>query len=71
MGRIVTEIRLNRDYYHLHPKIGAWCEEHFGPVDFYNLSNGRWHRDMMFGYQDYTFQHDEDATFFALYWIKK
>jgi hypothetical protein len=67
----MINIRLDRNYYHLHQKIGAWCQEHFGPVDFYNLDNGRWSRDMMFGYQDYTFRYDKDATFFSLVWIKK
>lgn len=68
----MTEIRLDRDYYHLHNKIGAWCEEHFGPLDFFDQTkNIRWNRDMIFGYQDFTFHHEADATFFALYWIKK
>jgi hypothetical protein len=68
----MTEIRLDRNYYHLHQKIGAWCEEQFGPVDFFDRSkNLRWHRDMMFGYQDYTFHNDKDATFFSLVWIKE
>jgi hypothetical protein len=65
----MTEIRLDRDYYHLHRKIGAWCEQQFGPVDVVCKDN-RWHREMTFGYQDFTFQHESDATFFALHWIK-
>jgi hypothetical protein len=68
----MTEIRLDRDYYHLHNKIGAWCDQQFGQQDFYAPEGSkRWWRDMMFGYQDFHFKNDEDATFFTLYWIKK
>ena len=48
-----------------------WCEEHFGPVDFYNKDNGRWYRNMMFGYQDYHFAEEADASFFTLFWLIK
>jgi hypothetical protein len=66
----MTEIRLDRQYYHLHQDIGAWCADHFGPVDFFDKTkNLRWHRDMAFGYQNFTFHRDEDASFFTLYWI--
>jgi hypothetical protein len=68
----MTEIRLDRDYYHLHQQIGAWCEEHFGAVDLFDKTkNIRWYRDMMFGYQTFTFHRDEDATFFSLCWVKR
>ena len=66
----MTEIRLDREYYHLHVKIGKWCEQHFGPVDFYNKGNNRWSREMRFGYQDFMFHRDADASFFALHWVK-
>jgi hypothetical protein len=67
----MTEIRLDRKYYHLHTQIGQWCEEHFGPVDFFTPGNNqqRWYRTMAFGYQDYHFAEEADASFFTLYWI--
>lgn len=65
-----TEIRLDRGYYHLHHEIGDWCVEHFGPVDMFKPADQvRWRRDMMFGYQDYTFARSEDATLFSLRWL--
>jgi hypothetical protein len=68
---MAIDVRLNRDYYHLHQDIGNWCEKHFGPVDFFKKNKDvRWYREIMFGYQDFTFNRDEDATFFILKWIK-
>ena len=71
MGREMTNIRLDRNYYHLHDQIGRWCQENFGPVELYNHGNCRWSRDMMFGYQDYYFTEEADATFFTLKWVKQ
>ena len=68
----MNDIRLDRQYYHLHEKIGAWCNEHFGQQDFYAPEESkRWYRNIMFGYQDYHFAEEADATFFTLYWIKR
>lgn len=67
----MIEIRLDRNYYHRYEEIAQWCEEHFGPVDFYNKDNGRWYRNMMFGYQDYHFAEEADASFFTLFWLIK
>lgn len=67
----MIQIRLDRKYYHLHEKIGNWCAEHFGPVEIYNHGNSRWSRDMMFGYQDYHFAKEADASFFTLRWVKE
>jgi len=67
----MTDIRLDREYYYLHEKISSWCEEHFGPVNFYNEGNGRWSRDFLFGYQNYHFAEEADATFFTLVWVNK
>lgn len=67
----MTEVTLDRDYYHLHRQIGTWCEEHFGPVDVFDKEkNIRWHREMMFGHQNFYFKKGEDATFFCLHWVK-
>lgn len=67
----MTEVRLDRNYYHLHEPIGRWCEEHFGAVDFFKSDNDqRWYRNMMFGYQDYHFAREADASFFTLRWVK-
>jgi hypothetical protein len=66
---MAIDVRLDRNYYHLHVEIGRWCEDYFGPVDFYSVRNPRWQRNIIFGYQDYTFEQDEDATFFILKWI--
>lgn len=66
----MTEIRLDRNYYHLHIQIGQWCEEQFGPVDFFTPGNNqRWWRNMAFGYQEYHFAKEADASFFTLYWV--
>lgn len=66
----MIQITLGREYYHLEEKISSWCKEHFGPVDFFTPHNNqRWYRDMMFGYQDYHFAKEEDASFFTLYWV--
>jgi hypothetical protein len=68
----MIHIRLDRGYYHLHNAIGDWCRDQFGNVDpFAEDRVNRWHRDMMFGYQDYYFKHKKDATFFTLKWISK
>jgi len=60
----VTDIVLDRDYYHLHPEIYEWCNEHFG------IMTTTWNRHMHFGNQYYTFENDADATYFALRWVK-
>ena len=68
----MTQIKLDRAYYHLHEQIGAWCEEHFGPIDLFTPdTTQRWYRNMLFGYQEYHFAEEADASFFTLKWIKK
>lgn len=67
----MIDIRLDRNYYHLHQQIANWCVEHFGPVNFFGEGDNRWSRDIVFGYQDYHFKEAADATFFTLVWVKQ
>lgn len=64
----MTEIVLNRDYYHRQREIDHWCCEQFGALQL-RTGEERWGVNRHFGYSHFYFKYKEDATLFSLKWL--
>ena len=63
----MTEFILPKhQYYHQQHKINDWCVDNFGQN---NKLEYRWFVRFAFGDQFISFQREEDASLFALYWL--
>ena len=65
------KISLGRSWYHLHPEIMAWCDNHIGPCAIGGRSVGEpvWDVSIVFGTATYSFRREQDAAAFALRWV--
>jgi hypothetical protein len=72
---MTTEIRLDRDYYHLIDDMRAWCKDSIGSGQWGYNKPETWETDIdwsmtcVFGHTTFWFKNPEDAVAFSIKWV--